>query len=76
MILQSENAPGLFNKETGEIISNPLKIFTKIPRCFWRNYYRTNQQNKNIVGVTPAMLSGSSLNKMLDVQIGYLMLVL
>ena len=26
------------------------------------------KQNENIVGVTPAMLSGSSLNKMLDVM--------
>ena len=61
------HAPGVFNKETGEIISTPsTKSPPKYQDVFGETIIELAQQNENIVGVTPAMLSGSSLNKMLD----------
>ena len=63
------HAPGLFNKETGEIISNPSKKSPpKYQDVFGETIIELAEQNENIVGVTPAMLTGSSLNKMLDIM--------
>ena len=63
------HAPGLFNKETGEIITTPSKKSPpKYQDVFGETIIELAKQNENIVGVTPAMLSGSSLNKMLDVM--------
>ena len=63
------HAPGLFNKETGEIISpKNKKSPPKYQDVFGETIIELANENKNIVGVTPAMLSGSSLSKMMDVM--------
>ena len=61
------HAPGLFDKETGEIISTSAKKSPpKYQDVFGETIIELAKQNENIVGVTPAMLTGSSLNKMLE----------
>lgn len=61
------HAPGLFNKETGEII----KIIPKNPEppkfqdVFGHTIVELAEKNDKIVGVTPAMPSGCSLNIMM-----------
>jgi len=61
------HAPGLFNKETGEII----KITPKNPEppkfqdVFGHTIVELAEKNDKIVGVTPAMPSGCSLNIMM-----------
>ena len=63
------HAPGLFNKETGEVIG-AKKVATppKYQDVFGDTIIELAKENEKIVGVTPAMLSGSSLNKMMDVM--------
>jgi 1-deoxy-D-xylulose-5-phosphate synthase len=62
------HAPGLFNKDTGEII----KIVPKEPQppkyqdVFGYTIVELAEKNKKIMGVTPAMPSGSSLNIMME----------
>ena len=61
------HAPGAFDKTTGEIISNKkTKSPPKYQDVFGETIIELAKQNKNIVGVTPAMLTGSSLNKMME----------
>jgi len=61
------HAPGIFNKETGEII----KITPKNPEppkfqdVFGHTIVELAEKNEKIVGVTPAMPSGCSLNIMM-----------
>jgi len=61
------HAPGLFNKETGEII----KIAPSSPQppryqdVFGHTIVELAEKNDKIVGVTPAMPSGCSLNIMM-----------
>jgi 1-deoxy-D-xylulose-5-phosphate synthase len=61
------HAPGLFNKETGEII----KVVPKSPQppkyqdVFGHTIVELAEKNPKIVGVTPAMPSGCSLNIMM-----------
>ena len=61
------HAPGLFNKETGEII----KVVPKSPQppkyqdVFGHTIVELAEKNPKIVGITPAMPSGSSLNIMM-----------
>jgi 1-deoxy-D-xylulose-5-phosphate synthase len=61
------HAPGVFNKETGEII----KITPQSPQppkyqeVFGHTMVELAEKNKKIVGVTPAMPSGCSLNIMM-----------
>lgn len=61
------HAPGLFNKDTGEII----KVIPKSPQLpkyqdvFGHTIVELAEKNPKIVGVTPAMPSGSSLNIMM-----------
>ncbi len=61
------HAPGIFNKETGEII----KIIPKNPGppkyqdVFGHTIVELAEKNDKIVGVTPAMPSGCSLNIMM-----------
>lgn len=62
------HAPGMFNKTTGEI----LKIKTdkvKPPRyqdVFGHTIIELAEKNDKIVGITPAMATGSSLNLMME----------
>jgi len=63
------HAPGLFNKKTGEILSSSKKNSPpKYQDVFGETIIELAKKNDNIVGVTPAMLSGSSMNKMLKVM--------
>ncbi|MBX3163904.1 MAG: 1-deoxy-D-xylulose-5-phosphate synthase [Bacteroidetes bacterium] len=61
------HAPGLFNKNTGEII----KVTPKTPQApkyqdvFGHTIVELAEKNEKIVGITPAMPSGSSLNIMM-----------
>src|SRR6185436_8613753 len=61
------HAPGLFNKDTGEIIKVVPKSPTppKYQDLFGHTIVELAEKNKKIVGVTPAMPSGSSLNIMM-----------
>ncbi len=62
------HAPGVFNKETGEIV----KIVPKSPQppkyqdVFGHTIVELAEKNQKIMGVTPAMPSGCSLNIMME----------
>ncbi|MFM1930893.1 MAG: hypothetical protein RL226_196 [Bacteroidota bacterium] len=62
------HAPGLFNKETGEII----KVVPKSPEppkwqdVFGHTIIELAERNEKIVGVTPAMPTGCSLKFMME----------
>ena len=62
------HAPGLFNKKTGELI----KIKHKKPKppnyqdVFGHTIVELAEKNDKIIGITPAMPSGSSLNIMME----------
>lgn len=62
------HAPGVFNKDTGEIV----KIVPKSPQppkyqqVFGHTIVELAEENDKIMGITPAMPSGSSLNIMME----------
>ena len=61
------HAPGLFNKDTGKSIGSKIsKSAPKYQDVFGETIIELAKKNKKIVGVTPAMLTGSSLNKMMN----------
>jgi len=62
------HAPGLFDKNTGEIIDNncPGKFPPKYQTVFGRTIIELAEKNPKIVGITPAMSSGCSLNLMME----------
>ena len=61
------HAPGLFDKNTGEIITGiKKKSPPKYQDVFGETIIELAKKNKQIIGVTPAMLTGSSLNKMMN----------
>jgi len=64
------HAPGLFNKETGEIIGADKNDTTPKPPKFQDVFGQTiidlAKLDKRIVGVTPAMPSGCSLKMMME----------
>ena len=56
----------VFDKNTGLIIKNSsTKKPPKYQDLFGETIIELAKQNKEIIGVTPAMLTGSSLNKMM-----------
>ena len=62
------HAPGLFNSKTGEIIEKPEEN-NKPPKyqiVFGETIIELAEKNQKIVGVTPAMASGCSLNLMME----------
>jgi len=60
------HAPGLFNKDTGDfIVGEKKKSAPKYQDVFGETIIELAKENEQIVGVTPAMLTGSSLNKMM-----------
>ena len=61
------HAPGLFNKDTGEIIkqSDDKDKPLKYQEVFGRTIIELARQNDKIIGITPAMATGSSLNLMM-----------
>lgn len=61
------HAPGVFNKDTGEIVK-VVPIGPEAPKyqdVFGHTIVELAERNKNIMGITPAMPSGSSLNIMM-----------
>jgi 1-deoxy-D-xylulose-5-phosphate synthase len=62
------HAPGLFDKLTGEIIKKKVDVPQppKYQDVFGKTILTLAEANKNIMGVTPAMPSGSSLKFMMD----------
>lgn len=64
------HAPGYFNKHTGEIIEKPKKENQpiKYQEVFGKTIIELAEKNSAIVGITPAMSSGCSLNLMMDVM--------
>ncbi len=62
------HAPGLFNKDTGEII----KVIPKNPQppkyqdVFGHTIVELAEKNEKIVGITPAMPTGSSMKIMME----------
>ncbi|WP_346861937.1 transketolase C-terminal domain-containing protein [uncultured Draconibacterium sp.] len=61
------HAPGTFDKETGEIYSCdcPLDKAPKFQNVFGETLVELAEQNEKIVGITPAMPTGCSMNLML-----------
>ncbi len=61
------HAPGKFDKVSGDLLPKPS--ITQPPKyqdVFGKTIVELAQQNEKIVGITPAMLTGSSLKFMLD----------
>ena len=61
------HAPGIFNKETGEIvkIAPPAQQPPKYQDVFGHTIVELAERNEKIMGITPAMPSGCSLNIMM-----------
>tara|TARA_B100001287_G_scaffold197138_1_gene166788 strand:+ start:9760 stop:11706 length:1947 start_codon:yes stop_codon:yes gene_type:complete len=61
------HAPGIFNKETGEIIkiAPPAEQPPKYQDVFGHTIVELAEKNEKIMGITPAMPSGCSLNIMM-----------
>ncbi|WP_372745943.1 1-deoxy-D-xylulose-5-phosphate synthase [Lutibacter sp.] len=61
------HAPGKFNKDTGELLPQTAKIEPpKYQDVFGETIVELAKKNTKIVGITPAMPTGSSLKLMLD----------
>ena len=61
------HAPGLFDKRTGSIIKgNGNESAPKYQDVFGETIIELAKENEKIVGVTPAMLTGSSLKQMME----------
>ncbi len=61
------HAPGQFDKKTGVIDSNQNPLLPpKFQEVFGKTLIELGVENQKIVGITPAMPSGSSLNVFMD----------
>jgi 1-deoxy-D-xylulose-5-phosphate synthase len=60
------HAPGKFDKITGIRIKNEKSVFTKYQDVFGKTIVELAKKNNKIVGITPAMLTGSSLKLMMQ----------
>ena len=60
------HAPGKFDKISGERKLKANNEFTKFQDVFGETLVELAEHNKKIVGITPAMLTGSSLKKMME----------
>ena len=61
------HAPGLFDKNTGKIVKN-VSTKPQAPKyqdVFGKSIVQLAQKNDKIIGITPAMLTGSSLTHMM-----------
>ena len=61
------HAPGKFNASTGDLILKEPSKFTKFQDVFGLTIVELAKKNKNIIGITPAMPTGSSLKYMMEV---------
>ncbi|MBE50437.1 MAG: 1-deoxy-D-xylulose-5-phosphate synthase [Flavobacteriales bacterium] len=62
------HAPGIFDKRTGKTVTGVKSGKTKYQTVFGKTIIDLANKNKNIVAITPAMISGSSLNEMLKLM--------
>ncbi len=63
------HAPGRFNPETGErYVTDDSQLPPLFQDVFGETLVELAQRNPRIVGVTPAMLAGCSMNKLKDVM--------
>jgi len=62
------HAPGLFDKNTGELVccNSDLKKAPKFQNVFGETIVELAEKNEKIVGITPAMPTGCSLNIMME----------
>ncbi|MCG1034925.1 1-deoxy-D-xylulose-5-phosphate synthase [Polaribacter sargassicola] len=60
------HAPGKFDKISGERIKKEKSLYTKYQDVFGQTIVELADKNDKIVGITPAMLTGSSLKLMLE----------
>jgi len=61
------HAPGKFNAKTGELVPKSKDVFPpKYQDVFGKTIVELARTNNKIIGITPAMLSGSSLKMMLE----------
>ncbi len=61
------HAPGKFERETGDLISSgPGSAFPKYQDVFGHTLVELAKVNPRIIGITPAMPTGSSLKYMMD----------
>ncbi|WGH74811.1 1-deoxy-D-xylulose-5-phosphate synthase [Tenacibaculum tangerinum] len=60
------HAPGKFDKISGEVLPKEESEYTKFQDVFGKTIVELAQQNEKIVGITPAMLTGSSLKLMMQ----------
>ena len=60
------HAPGKFDKISGEQIKKAASLYTKYQDVFGKTIVELAEQNNKIIGITPAMLTGSSLKLMLE----------
>lgn len=61
------HAPGKFNKETGERIKDTNSVpFLKFQDIFGNSILELAKSNSRIIGITPAMPTGCSLNIMMN----------
>ncbi|OBX26378.1 1-deoxy-D-xylulose-5-phosphate synthase [Gelidibacter algens] len=60
------HAPGKFDSLTGELIVKSASSLTKFQDVFGLTLVELAKQNPKIVGITPAMPTGSSLKYMMD----------
>jgi len=64
------HSPGIFDRKTGEIKKSDCKekLAPKYQHVFGKTIIELAEKNKKIVGITPAMSTGSSLNMMMQVM--------
>ncbi|ARV06868.1 1-deoxy-D-xylulose-5-phosphate synthase [Polaribacter sp. SA4-10] len=60
------HAPGKFDKISGERIKKEESLYTKYQDVFGKTILELAEKNDKIVGITPAMLTGSSLKLMME----------
>lgn len=60
------HAPGKFDKISGDVFPKATNEFSKFQDVFGKTILELASLNQKIVGITPAMLTGSSLKLMLD----------
>ncbi|MDP2540182.1 1-deoxy-D-xylulose-5-phosphate synthase [Tenacibaculum discolor] len=60
------HAPGKFDKISGDVLPKKASKYTKFQDVFGETIVELAQKNEKIVGITPAMLTGSSLKFMMQ----------
>ncbi|KJD31833.1 1-deoxy-D-xylulose-5-phosphate synthase [Tamlana nanhaiensis] len=60
------HAPGKFDAKTGELVPKTESGYTKFQDVFGETIVELAKENPKIVGITPAMPTGSSLKYMMD----------